>query len=507
MDLLPGFIRTLTEMGIGQPGGSEPGKVVVGVSGGVDSLVLMHLFARARGRLPLAPYVLHLDHRIRGSEAAADARFVASTAAEWGIPCRVEQADVPRLAAERKLSLEEAARQARYTALGQHAIRSGARRIAVAHNADDQAETVLMHLLRGAGLAGLRGMLPVTPLSDYHLLEPVGASLLLIRPLLEVPRADIWAYSTAHHLEPRFDRSNLDTTYFRNQLRHELIPMLERLNPNVRANLNRTASVLAADYEVLEAQAGAAWQAVVVEVSGERVCMDRTRWRGLPLALQRATIRRAAWHLRRHLRDVSFQHVEDAVRVAQRGETGAQATLPGGLHLCVDYDWLVIKGVRQRPPAPDWPLLEPGTAVELGGPGVYPLPRSGWQFALHPYAGPRSGPEWQMLLDDPWSAPLDADRLQRPLMLRTRQPGDRFAPMGVGGTQKVSTFMINEKIPAAWRDRLPLLVAGGQIAWVCGWRVDERFAVRPGTGSVWAARFSTAANHEAARMEPPGRRA
>ena len=463
--------------------------VVLGVSGGPDSLAMLHLFVRSQEALGLRLYVLHLDHRIRGEEATAEARFVAETAEAWGVPCRVERVDVPALAAERKLSLEEAARQARYTALGREAIRRGAEAIAVAHNADDQAETVLMHLIRGAGLAGLRGMLPITPLSEYHLLEPLDAPLLLIRPLLDISRAEVEAYCAAEGLQPRFDRSNLDTTYFRNRLRHEVLPLLESLNPGIRERLRRTASVLAADYEALQAQVEAAWEAITLEESAARVRFDRQGWRELPLALQRATIRRAAWQLRRSLRDVSFEHVEGAVQVARDGETGAQATLPAGLTLRVDYDSLVIAPADQRPPPPDWPLLEPGTAIRIEGPGVYELPGTGWRFTLHPYEGARAGAGWEALLADPWAAPLAADRLTGPLLLRTRRPGDRFRPQGVGGRQKVSEFMINAKIPAAWRDHVPLLVAGERIAWVCGWRVDERFLVRAETERVLVARF------------------
>lgn len=488
MDLLTEFEHTLQTLGVLRRGG----KVVVGVSGGPDSLALLHLFMRAGGSLGIQPYAVHINHQIRGEDADADARFVAEVAARWGIPCYVEQVDVPALAAECKLSLEEAARQARYTVLARQAAALGAPAIAVGHNADDQAETVLMHLLRGAGLAGLRGMLPVTNLGEYHLLEPLKTPLWLIRPLLNIPRAAIEAYCAEWGLTPRFDRSNLDTTYFRNRLRHEVLPLLQRINPNIRAMLTRTAAVLAADYEVLQAQADAAWERITREADETHICFDLQGWRALPLALQRATVRRATWRLRPHLRDVSYQHVEDAVRVAQHSETGAQATLPAGLVLRVDYDALIIMPIGGLPPPPDWPLLVPGSVLHLGGIGEYPLPESVWRFTLQEYTGPRSGPTWERLLADPWAAPLAADALNAPLMLRTRRPGDRFRPSGAGGTQKVSTFMINEKIPALWRDRLPLLVAGEEIVWVCGWRVDERFVVREETHRVWLARFERA---------------
>ncbi len=494
MDLLPRFRRALADTDRVKQGD----RLVLGISGGPDSLVMLHLFVRLRDELALHLHAVHLNHRIRGEDADADARFVEAVAAEWEVPCRVEAMDVPALAAGRRLSLEEAARQARYTVLGRAAVELGARLIAVAHNADDQAETVLMHFLRGSGLAGLRGMLAATPLAGYQLLEPLDrqaeageAGPHLIRPLLDIPRADIEAYCTAHSLTPRFDRSNLDTTYFRNRLRHEVIPSLEALNPNLHAVLCRTASVAAADYEALQAQVDDAWGRIALEETSEYIRLDRSAWLRLPLAVQRAAIRRAVWRLRRSLRDVGYQHVEAAVRVARDGQTGAQATLPAGLALRVDYDALIITGSEQSLPEPDWPLLEPGAVAMIEGPGEVDLPGSAWWFSLYPYTGAHSGAGWRALQVNPWVAVLDIDRGERApaVQLRTRQPGDRFRPQGAGGSQKVSEFQINAKIPAAWRDRLPLLVAGGEIAWVCGWRVDERFVVRPETERVWVARF------------------
>ncbi|HFD38988.1 MAG TPA: tRNA lysidine(34) synthetase TilS, partial [Anaerolineae bacterium] len=221
-------------------------RVVVGVSGGPDSLCLLHLLHRLQAEYDLALHVAHLHHSLRGADADADAAFVRQIAAAWGLPCTVEQADVPALAAEGKLAVEEAARQARYAFLRRVAIGVGARIVAVGHNADDQAETVLMHFIRGSGLAGLRGMLPRAPYPQFTNPQSTNSQstsphLTLIRPLLDISRADILAYCDRHGLTPRFDRSNLDTTYFRNWLRHEALPLLARHNPNVDQVLRRTA--------------------------------------------------------------------------------------------------------------------------------------------------------------------------------------------------------------------------------------------------------------------------
>jgi tRNA(Ile)-lysidine synthase len=466
--------------------------IVVGVSGGPDSLALLYLFVSVREALDLRLHAAHLNHGIRGTESDADAEFVRETAAAWEVSCTIEWEDVPAIAAARKLALEEAARQARYTMLARVAGQVGAELVAVGHNADDQAETVLMHLLRGAGLAGLRGMLPRTPLSAYHLLEPVETDVTLIRPLLDVPRAEIEAYCADHDLTPRFDRSNLDTTYFRNRLRHEVMPLLETLIPNVRTRLGRMASVLAADYACLQRQVGEAWERVCISESDTAIALDLASWRALPLALQRALVRQAAWRLRATLRDVSFIHIDNAVRVAQQGPTGAQATLLAGLLMRVGYDSLTISVEGEAPQEPDWPLLAPGDELTIAA-GTYhevPLPDGSWSFSIGIYEGERSGPDWETILRDPWAAPLDANALGERLTLRTRKPGDRFCPQGVGGAQKVSEFMINAKIPAPWRAHIPVLVAeSGKIAWVVGWRVDERFLVTDKARRVALARF------------------
>ncbi|HDQ34785.1 MAG TPA: tRNA lysidine(34) synthetase TilS, partial [Chloroflexi bacterium] len=251
MDLLPA-IEAYIERHQLLPYAHAP--VVVGVSGGPDSVALLHLLHRLAEQQDFALHVAHLHHGIRGAEADADADFVAAFARQLALPCTIERVDLPALAAAEGLALEEAARRVRYAFFARLAQRLEAPVIAVGHNADDQAETVLMHLLRGAGLSGLRGMLPATPLCDYRLLplsDPLPSSLLLIRPLLATPRAAIKAYCATYNLETRFDRSNLDTTFFRNRLRHEVLPYLAELNPGIATRLQHLAEVVRADYEIL----------------------------------------------------------------------------------------------------------------------------------------------------------------------------------------------------------------------------------------------------------------
>jgi len=469
----------------------EGGAVVVGVSGGPDSLCLLHVLLRLREAYDLQLHVAHLNHGARGTAADADAAFVTGIATEWGLPVMVEKRDVPALAEAHGLAFEEAARRVRYGFLAQVAQQVGAHTIAAGHNADDQAETVLMHFLRGAGLAGLRGMLPLTHLEEYRLIEPLASGPLpptpidLIRPLLEIPRAEIERYCAAHDLAPRLDRSNMDTTYFRNRLRHELLPTLEEYNPNIRERLCHTASVIAADYELLVQLREEAWTDILREERENAIVLDQAGWRALSVSLQRSTLRHATYRLRESLRDVTFVHVENARHVARRGETGTQATLPMGLALRVGYDTLTIGDADESNPPPDEPLLwgDAGAPLPVEWPGTTTLPESAWVL--------RAGLLEQWNLDritanpDPWSAYLDADALADPLMLRTRRPHDRFRPHGMEGhTVKVSDLMINLKIPQAWRDHVPLLVAGKEIIWMCGHRIAESVTVGPQTKRV-----------------------
>jgi len=464
--------------------------VVVGVSGGPDSLCLLHVLRRLAPDYGVRLHVAHLDHQIRGSESAADAQFVARVAAQWGLPATIEGCDVPGYAREHGLAIEEAARQCRYGFLARVCRQVGAGKAAVAHNADDQVETVVMHWLRGSGLAGLRGMLPVSPwpgqviqpeqnLTGFSKTCQVSEGLLLLRPLLEVPRDAIEAYCREHGLEPRFDRSNLDLTYYRNRLRHELIPLMETYNPGVREVLRRSAQVIAADYELLRELGQQAWAETVREADSAFI-FDLERWLKLPLSLQRHLLREAVRRLRRRLRNINWVHIENALAVANEKPAGSAATLPQGLMLFKSYDHFTV---GEAPMEPDLPLLSVDQ-VALTVPGTTPLPGSPWKVVAEvlPRESVASDEE---LGRDPWEALLDFERTGAELVARRRQPGDRFQPLGMGGhAKRLNEFMINAKIPQTIRDRLPIIASPTQIVWVAGWRPDERVRVTGATRQV-----------------------
>src|SRR6266536_1399406 len=262
----------------------EAGEIVVGVSGGADSLCLLHLLHRLCGpgkRYPgLRLQVAHLNHKLRGEAGTRDAAAVAGIAAAWGLPITVSEIDGPALARRERRSLEDAARVARYRFLREAA---HGQPIAIAHHADDQVETLLLHWLRGAGLAGMVGMLPRQ--QD------------IIRPLLEVSHAETLAYCQEHGLVPLEDTSNSDPRFLRNRIRHELLPLLESLNPRIRSALLRNAEVVRVDAEWIREQVDNAWPAVVISEGEDSIKLNVSALVALPLSLQRHLLRRVTAQL------------------------------------------------------------------------------------------------------------------------------------------------------------------------------------------------------------------
>jgi tRNA(Ile)-lysidine synthase len=477
MDILQSLLRFINKHNLLERGSI----VIVGVSGGADSLCLLHALNSLAPEYDLRLHVAHLNHQLRGDKADADANFVRSIAEQWKLPYTIESRDVAAFAQEHKLSIEEAARQVRYGFLIEVASKQNSHTIAVAHNADDQTESVLMHFLRGSGTGGLRGMLPKTSLSDFRFLISdlkTDPQAMLIRPLLEIPRAEIELYCELHLLHPRIDATNSDTTHFRNRLRHELLPTLETYNPNIRSILRRTASVIAAEYEMLEAQVNLAWDRICVEATDELITFHLANFKEQPLAVRRALLRQSIERLRPPLRDVDFVNIEDAIELIDRGQTGDKATLPQGLMLEIGYGSITIAGANESA-LPDWPLLPEGTQeIAINIPGITKLPQSEWIIEAEIL------PEVSNLREDRWNAHFAADNLSDSVGLRTRTSIDRFQPQGMPSDVRLKDWMINVKIPRAIRDRLPLIVSNDQIAWVAGFRVGQAFIVKTETNRV-----------------------
>lgn len=436
-------------------------RVIVGISGGADSLALLHILHRIAPALSIQLYAATFDHHLRGHVSAEDANFVQHTAESWDIPVIKGEANVSELARQHKLSTEAAARQARYNFLAAAARQVGAERIAVAHHADDQAETVLLHLLRGSGITGLSGMAFKTPLQDYP-------DLTVIRPLLNVTRAEIETYCRDNDLHPRDDATNADTSYLRNRLRHETLPYLQRLNPHIARVLVQLADIAAVENDFMDAAVRQIIQSDAIQIMDGRVTIEREIFNNLHPALRRRLLAWSAEQVAGSKRDVEYIHIVGAAEVAQHGRLGALAELPGGLRLRVDYETLVVERADMPLSEANLLLLDEGTEIPVTIPGTIALP-GGWQLiaTLTPDAATQAR----------LAIPEDST-----VALRTRREGDRFAPLGLEGhTQKISRWMVNRKIPQRLRDRLPLLIVNGEVAAIYtgeGWAVSDLYAIQ-----------------------------
>jgi tRNA(Ile)-lysidine synthase len=367
---------------------------------------------------------------------------------------------------EHRAGLEEAARRLRYRFLFERASAADARAVVTAHTADDRVETLVMHLLRGAGLRGLRGMVPETVLPEFDRVLP------LVRPLLGTWRSQVEAYQAETGFSYVEDETNQDTTFFRNRVRHEILPFLAGYNPELKANLLRTAQALAADEAVLEQAAGSAWKSAIRDRSEEWIAWDAPAISGQPDSVLVRIMRNGIGALRPGADELDFKAARRAIRLIRSPATTGSCDLSGGFRLLREYDRFWLTRDRIELPAEAWPQIGANEVLVDAMPAQVRL-LGDWVLALGAYSGER---------ENGYSAIVDGDALRHPLTVRGRRTGERFEPLGLQGRSKrISVAMIDCKIPKRLRDGWPLLVSDGQIVWLPGHRIGERFAAGPGT--------------------------
>ena len=437
-------------------------RVLAAVSGGADSVALAALLLRLRGEMPLEVRLAHFNHGLR-DEAGADEEFVRGLAARWGVPLAAGSADVRAWASRRKMNLEEAGRDLRYAFLRRTAAADGATRIATGHTMTDQAETVLMRLMRGTGLAGLAGIAPVV----------AGPPCPVIRPLLAIPGPALRAWLAARGLPCREDASNADRRYLRNRIRAELLPLLARdYEPRIVEHLARLAGLAREDDELLHGFVGE----LVDEFVRRRGREVRLDLRSLPLVRPGLARRVAREFLRQAaggLRDISY---DDVAALLALGE-GKELVLRKGLTFRRD------QGSAARKPAARAP--RPFEA-EWDGRSELPLPEAG--LTLAGAVRPAGGTVRRIRKDDRAGADLDAGALVFPLTVRGRKPGDLYRPLGAPGRKKLKEVLRARGVPAGSRDRLPVVMSGGEIVWAPGLPVAESCRITAATTSVLSIR-------------------
>ena len=498
--------------------------MVVGVSGGADSVCLLRFLARWQSELNVKLHVAHLDHQLRGTESEADAKYVANLAKQFGVPITIGRRDVAAYRGKRNCSVEEAARELRYDFLAEVANDVGANRVAIGHTKDDQVETILMHILRGTGTSGLRGLESCSPLpSKSYQLSAISYQILMVRPFLGITREETLNYCQEHQLRPRVDSSNLSLSFLRNRLRLELLPLLKEYNPSVDQALLRLAEIARDDSSFIEQHAFQLW-GEVTKREDNAIYLNKRKICVLPPALQRQLIRLAIDKVLGDIRDIEASHIE-AIRNLLSKPVGKRISLPHGLVCWSEYDEVVIAPLSPSLPVGSSERSDRGVSLGVGSTkekqSQFPFPTcpfpalegefslnvpgettlSGWRViakiaseqigkyhcessaSCHSERSEEShstqGSIYKAISDE-----FDLRQVGTELLVRQRRPGDRFQPLGMNMPKKLQGFMVDAKIPLSWRDYIPLVCSPQQIIWVVGWRIDDRVKVTEATKQI-----------------------
>ena len=438
-------------------------RLIVGVSAGVDSMVLLRLLTAFRQEFDLSLIVAHVNHGLRPKESEGEAELVKKESERLGLTFEYGLFDVKEFKKAGGLSLQDAARRIRFHFFNLLLQKHGADKIALGHNADDQVETFFLRLMRGSGLVGLKGILPIRE----------GK---VIRPLLEVWRGEIESFAQEREIPYLLDSSNLKEDYLRNRIRLTLIPLIEReYQPNLKKIVLKTSAILREENDCLERGTEEAYQKIVQE-EGDVLSFKWSDYESLHPAIQRRVLRKMCEKITNSQMKVESTEgikIDRLYKKLLSVHPSFLLELPEGGSLEKRYGLVIMKKERVKPVLP--------FEVELISPGRTYIEEIGQEVVVEEISR-------NELIENSYRlshrAFLDCQSLQFPLRIRNFRPGDRFQPLGVKGTQKLKEFFIDHKVPNFERQRIPLLLSGETIAWIVGYRIDERFKVSEKTNKI-----------------------
>jgi tRNA(Ile)-lysidine synthase len=451
---------------------SRGDSVLVAVSGGPDSVALAYVLLTLAVEYSLRPAIAHLNHCLRGPDSDRDAEFVIVLARQLGLPVYAERKDVLAFQRSRRLSLEEAGRRIRYDFFDAVSAKYGFNKIALGHHSDDNAELVLINLLRGSGPLGLSGIAPVRE----------GK---IVRPLIHLRRSEIINYLAEKKLPYLTDASNTDPAFMRNKIRHYLIPELQTAyNPRIIETLNRLGEIIRAEEQWLDDALELVLKQCVSFRADQKISLALPDFNQLPKAVKRRVIRKAILWVKKDLRRITLLHVDAILHLIEKGRVTGQLNLPDGVLVERNTVELTILKRNKVGKRQDYRILQ-----KISTDYQYTIFAAGTLFIKEADV---SMALCEIDADDlpdfkktgAHIAFFDLDRLRFPLLVRNLRPGDRFSPLGVNGTQKVKKYFINHKIPSAQRRICPLLLSGGNIIWIAGHRIDNAVKVSPQTRRV-----------------------
>ncbi len=462
----------------------DPGDaVLVGVSGGADSVALLHLLLHLKPVLNLDIAVAHLNHNLRGKASDADARFVAGLAQELGLSLFIKKIDVLGYKKKWGLSLEETSRKIRYDYFSKLIHDHPYDKVALGHHMDDNAELVLMNLFRGSGTMGVSG---IPPARDNQ----------IIRPLCNLCRHEIDAFLSENRIHHIIDESNQDTSFLRNRIRHTLLPLLkEQYNPNIITGIHQFTEIIRTEEAWLDRSALSCYKTCLIEQNNRSIILSVGKLKRLHLAMQRRVLRKAIKSVRGNLRRITFTHMEDAVKLLNSDNPSAGINLPGNTKVYRSYETLIVSlreeriknqpskyGKRKKAIGFSYEIARPHhtqTTVDIVEIGTRLICYELDKKDIPDFYG--SGHQRVF---------LDMAQLTFPLLVRNIEPGDRFSPLGLSGTQKIKSFFINNKTPRSQRIGTPVVVSDGRIIWLVGLRIDESVKITDGTTRVLCTEFS-----------------
>lgn len=449
--------------------------VLAGVSGGPDSVALLYILMLLSSRWNLRIGVAHLNHCLRGAEADADADFVTQLTTHLNVPCYQERTDVRQeYQAAHKTGIEDIARQIRYKFLDRVRHQHGYHKVALGHQSNDNAESVLMFLLRGSGLSGLSGIPPVR--SGY-----------IVRPLIRVAREDIMAFLKRHNIPFRTDTSNRNTDFLRNRIRHETIPRIQTCNPKIIETLNRLSNIVRSENEWIQDITCSLYQKALTDVSDYRRTFSIPILQSYPEAALRRIFRMAIEKIRGDLKRISFSHIEATIQMTMRPLCSGILTLPDGIRIHREAAHLSI--VQKQPPQKgrhreNDEVLQP-LYYEIFRPVSEKMtivaPEIGMTLQFTELSVDSEKPE---VHSSETSVQMDANTLTFPLILRNIRPGDRFTPFGTAGHQKLKKYFIDHKIARSARRQCPVLLSQDRIIWLVGHRICHEARITSTTRTI-----------------------
>lgn len=435
-------------------------KVVVAISGGPDSICLLHVLHAIKDELGIDLVAAHINHCLRGDEANEDEEYVKAFCKSLGIRCFVKRENIEKVSMENKISTEMAGREVRYAFFEEILTKVQGNKVAIAHNSNDQAETVLMRIMRGTGLEGLVGIKAVR-------------DKVFVRPIIDISRKEIEEYCKENNLNPRIDKSNLETIYTRNKVRLELIPYIEKnFNPHIIETLNKFSSSMKDDSEYITKISIEKYN-IYCKNREDKVIIDKSAFKEHISILSRI-IRMALKEIKGNLYNLEKKHIEEVIYI-QKGNTGRTIMLPEGIRVLNNYGNISLyseqhkstKDIHQREYIlkvdSENKLNEIGLSIHLKVINAQSIEELNKKNSIKYF---------------------DYDKIIGKIKLRYRKIGDKFMPFGMKGSKKLKDLFIDLKIPKDERDDIPLILFGEEIAWIVGYRISEKFKIDKNTKNI-----------------------